>query len=233
MLATTAVAIAFVHTLIGPDHYLPFVALAKARRWSRSRAVVITALCGLGHAAGSVLLGFIGILIGARLATMVGIESWRGDLAAWALVAAGLVYLSISLRRLARGKPHSHVHRHADGTVHQHHHDHRGAHLHQHAPESSEGKQATMPWALFIVFVLGPCEALIPLLMVPASQHNFTGLVFITLLFVTVTVATMMIAVWLSLWGTRKIQFPSLHRYSGALAGAAICVCGLAMVLGL
>ena len=34
VLALTAAAIAFVHTLLGPDHYLPFVAMAKARGWS-------------------------------------------------------------------------------------------------------------------------------------------------------------------------------------------------------
>lgn len=226
VLAATAVAIAFVHTLIGPDHYVPFVALARARRWTRRRALWVTGLCGLGHAVGSVLLGIIGIVVGARLSTLVGIETWRGDLAAWGLVAAGLIYLSISLRRLARGKPHAHVHTHADGTVHSHEHAHASGHVHEH-PER------TIPWALFIVFVLGPCEALIPLLMYPASQHNLAGVALITALFVTVTVTTMMAAVWFALWTTRHIRLPNLHRYSGAIAGATISACGLAVVLGL
>ena len=32
LLLTSAAGIAFVHTLLGPDHYLPFVSMAVARR---------------------------------------------------------------------------------------------------------------------------------------------------------------------------------------------------------
>ena len=34
LLILTAVSIGFVHTLVGPDHYLPFVAMSAARNWS-------------------------------------------------------------------------------------------------------------------------------------------------------------------------------------------------------
>jgi hypothetical protein len=38
-----AAAIALTHTVLGPDHYLPFVALARARRWSVARTATVTA----------------------------------------------------------------------------------------------------------------------------------------------------------------------------------------------
>ena len=56
LLLGAAVSVAFVHTVAGPDHYLPFVAMARAGSWSRARTIWITALCGLGHD-GSSLLG--------------------------------------------------------------------------------------------------------------------------------------------------------------------------------
>ncbi|MEM9184784.1 MAG: hypothetical protein AAGB27_16630 [Pseudomonadota bacterium] len=228
-LSATAVTIAFAHTLLGPDHYLPFVALSKARGWTIKKTLAITAGCGLGHAAGSVALGFIGIALGTALSTMTGIESWRGDLAAWGLTAFGVVYLAISLKRLARNQQHSHPHVHADGTVHQHAHDHHGLHVHAH----EEAGRSNVSWAIFIVFVLGPCEALIPLLMVPASQSNMAGVWLVTGLFVTVTLSTMLAAVALSLVGLKQVRLPAIQRYGGVVAGAAICCCGLAMLAGL
>ena len=56
ILLSTAVGIAFIHTLIGIDHSLPFVVLARAQRWTMRRLMAVTALCGLGHVLGSILL---------------------------------------------------------------------------------------------------------------------------------------------------------------------------------
>lgn len=229
-LCVTAVTIAFAHTVLGPDHYLPFVALAKARDWSIKKTLSVTAACGLGHAAGSVALGFIGIALGTALTTMTGIESWRGDLAAWGLTAFGVVYLAVSVKRLARNRAHSHPHVHGDGTVHRHHHDHHGDHTHGH-DENPGG--SSVYWAVFVVFVLGPCEALIPLLMVPASQSNMAGVWLVTGLFVSVTLLTMLAAVAVSLLGLKQVRIPAFQRYSGVMAGSAICCCGVAMLAGL
>ena len=52
VLVATAASIGFIHTLLGPDHYLPFIVMAKVRGWSRSKALGVTSLCGLGHVAG-------------------------------------------------------------------------------------------------------------------------------------------------------------------------------------
>jgi len=64
ILAGTAATIGFVHTILGPDHYLPFIVLSKARQWSSVQTVMITFLCGVGHVLSSVVLGFIGIALG-------------------------------------------------------------------------------------------------------------------------------------------------------------------------
>ena len=39
-LASTAAAIGFVHTVMGPDHYVPFVVLAKVRKWNTLKTVL-------------------------------------------------------------------------------------------------------------------------------------------------------------------------------------------------
>ena len=71
ILAGTAATIAFVHTVLGPDHYLPFVAMAKARGWNLRRTMVVTLWCGAGHLVGSVIIGLFGIFLGSAVANLV------------------------------------------------------------------------------------------------------------------------------------------------------------------
>ncbi len=224
ILATTAATIGFLHTITGPDHYLPFIALGKARRWSLAKALTITALCGVGHVAGSVVLGLIGISVGLAVSHVEVIEGVRGNLAAWLLITFGLLYMVWGVRRAWLNKVHTHAHTHADGTVHVHDHNHHRDHGHLHA----EQKKVT-PWVLFIIFVLGPCEPLIPLVMYPAAQHDMRGLVLVTLIFSVVTISTMVSMVFLADRGFRLLPAARMERYTHAMAGFAILACGLAI----
>ena len=67
ILLVSAISIGFFHTLLGPDHYLPFIVLSKSRNWSSVKTVVITVLCGIGHVGGSVVLGLLGVFFGWSL----------------------------------------------------------------------------------------------------------------------------------------------------------------------
>ncbi|MBC8491825.1 MAG: hypothetical protein H8D42_04625 [Candidatus Marinimicrobia bacterium] len=49
VLMITAASIGFLHTLFGPDHYVPFVVMSKAQKWSLVKTGWITLLCGLDH----------------------------------------------------------------------------------------------------------------------------------------------------------------------------------------
>lgn len=237
VLCATAGTIAFVHTLLGPDHYMPFVALSRSRRWSTGKTVRVTLFCGAGHIVGSVLLGLIGLYIGIQLSVLEWVEGVRGDLAAWALVAFGLVYMSLGIRRAYRQRPHTHWHTH-NGVRHSHRHTHEAVHAHPHtgpdaAGETSE-RRTLVGWAIFIIFVLGPCEPLIPLLMFPAASESLTALVAVTAVFAVVTLATMLAAVLAGFWGARRLQLPGVARFGQAIAGGVILTCGLGIsVLGL
>jgi hypothetical protein len=203
VLLASAASIGFLHTLLGPDHYLPFVSMAVARRWSWRKILTITLLCGCGHILGSVLLGVFGIWAQAEVGDLVFIEGWRGDLAAWLLFSFGLLYLAWGIRHAGRHE----VHRHSD---------------------------AHPQWVIFIIFILGPCEPLIPILMYPAAKASLVGVLLVTAVFGAVTLLTMLAVVTLSYYGLRKLYFPRMLRYSHALAGATISACGGSMLfLGL
>ncbi|UCC44784.1 MAG: sulfite exporter TauE/SafE family protein [Candidatus Zixiibacteriota bacterium] len=222
-LVYTAAAVGFLHTLVGPDHYLPFVAIGKARSWSTSKTLGVTFACGLGHVLGSVALGMVGVATGAALTSLVGIESVRGDLAAWALTAFGLVYLVWGVRRAYKKHGHHHIF---------------GKHGHQltdhpHNGLPGDSKSSITIWVLFIVFVLGPCEVLIPLLLYPAAQSSTHGMILVTTVFGVTTIATMMATVGVLLAGIKLIPMKRMERYSHALAGLAILLCGVSIQLGL
>ena len=223
LLAITAASIGFFHTLFGPDHYLPFIMMSKARNWSTPKTMLITFLCGVGHVGSSVVLGIIGVSVGIALTRIEFFESFRGNLAAWAFIAFGLVYFIWGLRKAIRNKPHTHLHIHEDGTSHEHDHAHIKDHSHVH---ESKGKTIT-PWILFTIFVLGPCEPLIPILMYPAAKNNMGGLILVTLIFSVVTISTMMVVVYVTSTGIKLIPLKKMEKYSHALAGAIILFSGL------
>ncbi len=207
-LVLAAASIGFLHTIMGPDHYLPFVAMSQARGWSHIRTIVITVVCGIGHVASSVVLGLIGVALGIAVGSLESIESTRGNLAAWALIAFGLVYMVWGIRRALRRKAHDHSH-----------------------PTNQKGN--ITPWILFTIFVLGPCEPLIPILMYPAAQSSTSGMVLVALVFAATTIVTMTAAVLILIRGAKFVPAEGLTRFSHALAGFVILLCGMAIQFGL
>jgi len=213
VLFLTAAVLGFIHTILGPDHYIPFIVMSKAGKWSKIKTVWITILSGIGHVLSSVVLGFIGIGFGIALHEVVAIESSRGEIASWLMIAFGLVYFVWGMRRAIKKKKHYHFH--SDSASHNHDKPHQMVNL--------------TPWIIFTIFVFGPCEVLIPLLMYPAAQQSITGLVLVTLVFGTTTISTMLTIVLLGSYGIEFIRLGRIERYSHALAGLFIFLSGSAI----
>ena len=232
LLCWTAASIGFIHTALGPDHYLPFIMMGKVRNWSLTKTSWITLLSGAGHVLSSVLLGLLGVYLGAEVLKLEALEAYRGTIAAWLLISFGFAYFIWGVHRAIKNKKHSHIHIHGDGIVHDHSHSHSAEHAHVHDQKSS-AKDIT-PWILFTIFVLGPCEPLIPLLMYPAAKSSMTGMFLVVGVFSITTLVTMLGIVLLSSWGISLARFGKLERYTHAIAGGTICFAGLAiMFLGL
>lgn len=222
ILIGTAASIGFIHTLLGPDHYLPFIVLSKARNWSITRTLIIAFACGLGHVLSSIILGFVGIAVGIAVFRLEAIESFRGDIAAWLLLAFGFTYFIWGIHRAIRKRSHDHAHIHEGGETHIHPHNHLAEHAHPH-----DIKVASLtPWVLFTVFIFGPCEPLIPLIMYPAATNNMLSVAIVASVFGFVTIGTMLSVVLISSYGLSKLPLRRLERYSHALAGLAIFLSG-------
>jgi sulfite exporter TauE/SafE len=225
LLLIAAASIGFVHTLLGPDHYIPFIVMSKSGDWSMRKTAWLTFVCGLGHVLSSVVLGIVGIALGVAVTKLEIVESFRGNMAAWALIAFGLLYFVWGLRRAYNNKPHKHFHTHGDGVMHAHEHTHTDSHKHVHV----KSRNSMTPWILFTIFVFGPCEPLIPLLMYPAAKGSLMSLVLVTFVFGFVTIGMMMSIVILSSFGISFVPFSKMERYSHALAGLTLFLCGISI----
>ncbi len=228
VLLMSTFVIGFLHVIIGPDHYLPFILLGKSNHWSMKKTIGITFVCGLGHVLSSVVIGLIGIVVGVAVANLEGVESIRGEIASWSLIAFGIVYAIWGLYHASKHPHHTHSHHHLDGSEHLHDHAHEEEHQHLHIDEK---KKRTTFWTLFIIFVLGPCEPMIPLVMYPAIYYDWWGILLVTLMFSSITIGTMLLIVGLGAYGSMKTDFPRLERYAHFLAGTIIAASGLLIIL--
>lgn len=228
ILLGTAATLGLVHTAVGVDHSLPFIVLGRSQGWPLRKTLWVTALCGLAHVLSSVLIGSVGLALGHAASQLEAVESTRGGWAAQLMIALGLAYGVWGLFRAMRARPHAHPHAHHDGTVHLHEHDHRGAHSHAHVPRAA--KTLTVI-GLVIVFALGPCEVLIPLLLVPAFEQHWLTAAAVAAVFGGTTIGTMLGIVALGSWGLKWRGVAALERHLHTVAGFTIAASGLAIQL--
>lgn len=96
--AATGFAVAFLHAAL-PTHWLPFVLVGRAQRWTTGRTLGVTLLAGLGHVGLTILLGL------AVVAAGLVAQPHLGDSFHW--IVGGLM-AAIGVFYLVRGR-----HRHA------------------------------------------------------------------------------------------------------------------------
>jgi len=223
LLLLAAVSVSFFHTLAGPDHYLPFVALSRAREWSLARTLFWTMICGAGHVGSSVLLGLGGAALGWSVTKIGWLESVRGGIAGWTFLGFGFLYCIWGLMRAKSNKRHKHFDVNDDGSVYVFEHKHGEA-------VAIKERHKVTPWVMFIVFVLGPCEPMIPLLYFPAAKHSISNMFLLIVVYTLFTLLTMTLMVLAGFYGLSFLKTDKLEPYLHALGGFTILLCGAGMV---
>jgi len=216
-LVLTTVITAVVHTLI-PDHWLPFVLVARAERWTVRRTLTLVSASALLHVMVSIALALVVVLAGMGAERAVtGLAERLESLTAWVLILFGTVYGGWFL--LKGGHVHSF-----------------GIHPH-HNPEDPDpagplGVRLKDLSGYTLTFAVGfnPCILLIPCIY-GASQMNRLTLIAVAVAFAVSTVASMAVMTRLGLHGTSRLTSPFLTRYGEALSGGLIALIGLAVLL--
>lgn len=224
VLIIAAISVACLHTVSGPDHYLPFIALSKSRGWSFTKTMGWTIVCGCGHVWSSVVLGLGGAAIGWSLSKVSWMENIRGGIAGWVMLVFGFLYGIWGLYRASKNNPHKHFDLQDDGTIYVYQHNYGEA-------VAPEHRYKVTPWVMFIIFILGPCEPMIPLLYFPAVKSSWAGMILLITIYTAVTLLTMITMVVLGFMGIAFVKAERLERYVHALGGLTIFICGAGMLL--
>jgi hypothetical protein len=187
------------------------------------KTICWTVVCGCGHVWSSVLLALGGAAIGWSLNEVEFFENMRGGLAGWMLLGFGILYSIWGILNAFRNKAHKHFELGDEGEMYVFEHKHGAA-------VQVREKHKVTPWVMFIIFLLGPCEPMIPLLYFPAAQHSVAGMWMMIGIYTLVTLLTMVVMVILGLRGASLFQTGWAEKYMHALAGATITICGAGMV---
>lgn len=206
ILLFSAVTLGAFHTAVGIDHTLPFVVLGRSRQWTLSKTLLVTLTCGLGHVLSSVFISAIGLGLGVAGSRLLAMEETRGAWAAWCLVGFGLAYAGVGIwKRSSRA-----------------------------GRELGPQEHHFMP-GLFLVFVLGPCEALLPLLTASGISLAFQDALLVTLAFSGATIGTMLGLVALGYVGASfalvRERFATFERHAHVVAGLTLAASGLCVQL--
>jgi hypothetical protein len=126
------------HTLV-PDHWVPIVAIARQRGWSRAETARAAAVAGGGHVGSTLVIAILVWVAGAAAAKRFG---HLVDLASsLALIGFGTWIALSAWRELRQGDGHGHRH-HGHGNGHDHAHDHGH---HHHHPDAFVGDPLYLP----------------------------------------------------------------------------------------
>ncbi len=180
-------------------------------------------ICGFGHIASSVLLGLFGAALGWSMSSIAWLENIRGGIAGWLMLLFGLFYGCWGLYRAYRNNPHKHFDLEDGGDIYVYEHKHGES-------VTPANRHKLTPWVMFVIFILGPCEPLIPLLYFPAAEDNWAGMLLLILVYSLVTLITMVTLVLLGRRGISFLKTEKLERHVHSLGGLTIFICGAGML---
>ena len=226
--AATGFTVAFFHAAI-PTHWLPFVLVARTRRWSRTKTLLVTLCAGVGHVALTSLLGLAIAWFGFQLDARLGAAfPW---LTGGLLLAIGSYYFWRQWR--GGGIRHHHLigghHQASAECGHRHERSHWDEEL-QDSPLASEqaGDWAAMS-GLFVMLTLSPCEGFLPVYL-SGVQFGWHGFFVLSLILAVATLLGMLLFTWLTLVGLEKFEVRSFERYEAALLGGLFSALGVLII---
>ncbi|HEV8701667.1 MAG TPA: hypothetical protein VGV60_10395 [Candidatus Polarisedimenticolia bacterium] len=224
LLFLSSCSTAIIHALI-PDHWLPFVLMARAQGWSERRAATLTGLAGVLHVLVTVVAGGLTIFVGS--ASVQRLAEWTGHSLGFVggllLAVFGLAYGVFRHFREARV--------HATAGPSREKTEAAGGHIHVHGHLLERWFHGALTaGALVLVIGISPCALLVPILF--AASAAGTGAVLAAALgFALCTIATMVGVTIVAMRGMRRIELPFFTRYGDLISGALVGAVGFLLML--
>ncbi|MBB4798216.1 hypothetical protein HNP32_001960 [Brevundimonas bullata] len=191
---------AFLHAAL-PTHWLPFVLVGRAQRWSLGRVMAVAVTAGLAHIASTALVG--SLIVAAGLA----LNAWIGGLLPHLSAALLFVFGAFYLARASLQKPITATGPEAD------------------VPEPAVSDRGAF-WGLVLMMAVTPGEVLLPIYLSSATE-GVMALALLTLSFAAGTVLGMTLLAALASAGYSILRLERWARYEGAILGVALILIGL------
>ncbi|GAC1388908.1 MAG: hypothetical protein NVSMB45_18760 [Ginsengibacter sp.] len=181
-----------------------------------------TALCGCGHVWASVFLGLGGAALGWTMSKYKILENFRGGIAGWAMILFGIAYTLWGIRKYKKNMAHKHFELSDQGQLY--------VYEHRHGAIVTPGERHKVtPYVMFLIFVMGPCEPMIPLLYIPGVRNSISDLLILVFVYTACTLLIMFAMVFTGLYGFKLINTNKLEPFMPALSGFTILICGIGM----
>ena len=191
---------AFLHAAL-PTHWLPFVLVGRAQRWSLMRVMTVAVTAGLAHIASTALVG--SLIVAAGLA----LNAWIGGLLPHLSAALLFLFGAFYLARASLQKPITATGPEAE------------------VPEPAVSDRAAF-WGLVLMMAVTPGEVLLPIYLSSATE-GVAALGLLTLSFAAGTVLGMTLLSALASAGYSILRLERWARYEGAILGISLIVIGL------
>jgi nickel/cobalt transporter (NicO) family protein len=223
--AATGFAVAFLHAMI-PTHWLPFVLVGRARRWTAGRTLAVALAAGLGHVLLTSVLGLGIAWFGFQL------DETLGHIFPW--IAGGLLLLLGAYYAWRQFRGEGICHHHPPGSAHAPSeacgHEHGQTHWEVEMRDSRLLAPGTGDWAaitgLFVMLTFSPCEAFLPVYL-SGVQFGWRGFVVLSLILAVATLVGMALFTWLTLLGFDRLKVQRLERRESGLLAVLFVVLGL------
>lgn len=191
---------AFLHAAM-PTHWLPFVLVGRAQRWSLMRVMTVAVTAGLAHIASTALVG--SLIVAAGLA----LNAWIGGLLPHLSAALLFIFGAFYLARASLQKPITATGPEAE------------------VPEPAVSDRAAF-WGLVLMMAVTPGEVLLPIYLSSATE-GVAALGLLTLSFAAGTVLGMTLLSALASAGYSILRLERWARYEGAILGISLIIIGL------
>lgn len=204
-----AFLLSIVHASI-PNHWIPLVVLSKAEKWNEKITLGITALSGLAHTLSTIIIGIIVGFLGYKLS---GSYSFIvGVIAPSLLILLGTIYLVLNIKE--NKNHHRHLHSHE-------------IHIDDINPEGIRKKTtAAIVLTLVISMFFSPCLEIEAYFFV-AGKLGWEGIIVVSVIYTFITIAGMLLLVWLGMKGVRKIKSHFLEHHEKTITGVLLIVLGI------
>lgn len=200
-----AFLLSIIHASI-PNHWIPLVTLSKAEKWNEKSTMGITAIAGFAHTLSTIIIGiivgFLGYKISGSYSFIVGV------IAPSLLILLGIIYLLLSIRE---NKHHLH-----------HHHSHE-----INIDDVKKKTTAAIILTLVISMFFSPCLEIEAYFFV-ASKLGWEGIISVSVIYTVITIAGMLLLVWLGMKGVKKIKSHFLEHHEKTITGVLLVVLGIA-----